>query len=90
MATLTLTPVLKELRKNDDGTFVFICAMNDAQGINRGFRELRVAADGTVTDMNSNPTGTNLTPAQMTTLNNNWNTYQTGINSMDAAGKIPF
>lgn len=90
MATLTLTPVLKEIRKNDDGTFVFICAMNDPQGINRGFRELRVAADGTVTDMNGNPTGTNLTSAQMTTLNNNWNNYQAGINTIDTANKFPF
>lgn len=90
MASMTLTPKLRSMSKNDDGTFDFVVEMQDAQGINRGSRALRVAADGTVTNGNGAATGTNLTPAQMTTLNNNWTAYQNGINAMDAAGKIPF
>jgi hypothetical protein len=90
MASLTLTPVLFGIHKNPDSSFTFICEMRDPAGINRGCRELRVATDGTVTDASGTPTGTNLTPAQMTTLNNNWTAYQNGINAMDAAGKIPF
>jgi hypothetical protein len=90
MASLNLTPVLFGIHKNADGSYIFICSMNDASGNNRGFRELKVATDGTVTDASGTATGTNLTPAQMTTLNSNWTAYQNGINAMDAAGKIPF
>lgn len=89
MASLTLTPKLIMIQKNEDGSFAFTVAMDDPQGINRGLRTVNVAADGSTT-VNGTPTGTNLTAAQMTTLNNNWTAYQNGINAMDAAGKIPF
>lgn len=88
MATLNCSPNLTDIRKNSDGSFSFFCQMVDGSGRVRGVQVLNVATDGTVT-CQGQPTGTNLTAAQLTALNTNWNTYQTGINTMDAANKVP-
>jgi hypothetical protein len=89
MPSLTLSPKLRMIQKNDDGTFDLVVEMQDSQGVNRGNRVVRVNTDGS-TSYNGTATGTNLTPTQMTTLNSNWTAYQNGINAMDAAVKLPF
>lgn len=89
MPQASLTPVLRHLQKNDDGIFVFHVAMNDAQGNFRGMRNIVISPAGAIS-VGGVDTGQTLTGAQMTALSNNWTAYQSKVDALDAAGKLPF
>lgn len=89
MASLTTTPVFYQFTNNGDGTYTITFAMNDAGGVNRGYRQLVIHADGT-TWMNGVATRLSLTAPQMTTLGNVVSALGAHLTACDSAGKIVF
>ncbi len=90
MATLNVTPSLEMVRKNTDGSYQMICAMLDANGVNRGYRELHIKTDGTVLDAAGNLTGLTAPAGHLTAQNTAWTNWAADLAAADAANKLPF